>query len=181
MFFLNLGVKGQNREVKPLTHPVLHRQARLVDQPIRRVDFDVCGVGCINQQAQRLQNDKKRAEQEGSPNPTLLLSFPSLSHRPLPLRRRFPLAPVSRPPHDLPLGLRGRQEESRTGKFPKPNSACIDAAVKWWSYVPGPVGSLPLTSSQGHPPSSQSPGIGALLSSLHCSSSRAARRPMLES
>ena len=29
------------------------------------------------------------------------------SPRPLPLRRRFPLAPVSRPPHDLPLGLRG--------------------------------------------------------------------------
>ena len=26
---------------------------------------------------------------------------------PLTLRRRFPLAPVSRPPHDLPLGLRG--------------------------------------------------------------------------
>ena len=30
-----------------------------------------------------------------------------VSPRPLPLRRRFPLAPVSRPPHHLPLGLRG--------------------------------------------------------------------------
>ena len=31
----------------------------------------------------------------------------SLFLRPLPVRRRFLLAPVTRPPHDLPLGLRG--------------------------------------------------------------------------
>ena len=36
-----------------------------------------------------------------------LFSFPLLSPRPLPLRRRFPLAPVSRPSRDLPLDLRG--------------------------------------------------------------------------
>ena len=54
------------------------------------------------------------------------------SPRPLPLRCHFPLAPILRPPHDLPLGIRGCSCQSHSrdiGRAKSPENLVLESSL----------------------------------------------------